>query len=114
LRNSKQHRQLESINRSLLESMMPLPTAAMVVRVEEVKGRDEMWSVVQSKRQQRWLWQAIDHQSGDVLAYGLAPHEDQALKALMDRLTPLGIQQVYTDSWGAYWRLLRHELGRAI
>ncbi|MEO1070221.1 MAG: IS1 family transposase [Cyanobacteria bacterium J06638_6] len=91
------------------------PTAAMVVRVEDAE-MDEMWSFVQSKRQQRWLWHAIDHQTGDVLAYVLAPHADQALKALMALLTPFGIQQVYTDSWGAYLRLLdakHHTVGKA-
>jgi insertion element IS1 protein InsB len=44
-----------------------------------------MWSFVQSKQQQRWLWHAIDHNSGVVLAYVLAPHHDEAflkLKAL--------------------------------
>lgn len=64
------------------------PTVTMVVRVEEA-DMDEMWSFVQSKRQQRWLWHAINHPSGNVLAYVLAPHEDQALKALMNLLTPL-------------------------
>lgn len=96
----KKHRQLEHVHRSLLESMTTPPAAAMVVRVEEAE-MDEMWSFVQSKQQQRWLWHAIDHHTGDVLAYGLAPHENHALKALMDLLTPFGIQQVYTDSWGA-------------
>ena len=91
------------------------PTAAMVVRVEAAE-MDEMWSFVQSKRQQRWLWHAIDHRTGDVLAYVLAPHEDQALEALMDLLTPFGIQQFYTDAWGAYLRLLepeQHTVGKA-
>ena len=77
---------------------------------------DEMWSFVQSKRQQRWLWHAIDHQTGDVLAYVLAPHEDQALEALMTLLKPFGIQQFYTDAWGAYLRLLEpehHTVGKA-
>src|SRR2546422_11675678 len=30
---------------------------------------DEMWSFVKRKEQQRWLWHAIDHQKGVVLAY---------------------------------------------
>jgi insertion element IS1 protein InsB len=30
---------------------------------------DEMWSFVQRKKNQRWLWHAIDHCSGKVLAY---------------------------------------------
>lgn len=51
----------------------------MVVRVESAE-MDEMWSFVQSKKQQQWLWHAIDHRSGKVLAYVLAPHEDAALR----------------------------------
>jgi insertion element IS1 protein InsB len=29
---------------------------------------DEMWSFVQKKANQRWLWHAIDHTTGVVLA----------------------------------------------
>ena len=52
----------------------------------EAAEMDEMWSFVQSKQQQRWLWHAIDHATGKVLAYVLASHEDVAcleLKALL-------------------------------
>jgi insertion element IS1 protein InsB len=28
-----------------------------------------MWSYVGNKKEQRWLWHAIDHHSGAVLAY---------------------------------------------
>ena len=52
----------------------------MVVRVAEAE-MDEMWSFVQSKKQQRWLWHAIDHRTGAVLAYVLAPHTDAAGRA---------------------------------
>src|SRR5260364_294241 len=30
---------------------------------------DEMWSFVKNKGHQRWLWHAIDHETGHVLAY---------------------------------------------
>ena len=76
---------------------------------------DEMWSFVQSKRQQRWLWHAIDHHSGEILADVLAPHEDTALAALMALLKPFGIEQFYTDNWGAYERQLnpqQHRIGK--
>jgi len=42
---------------------------------------DEMWSFVQSKQQQRWLWHAIDHATGKVLAMYFA-HEDVAFLEL--------------------------------
>ena len=86
----------------------------MVKPIEEAEA-DEMWSFVQSKKQQRWLWHAIDHQTGQVLAYVLADHKDQALAELKALLEPFGIQTFYTDGWGAYARLLdedQHEVGK--
>lgn len=76
---------------------------------------DEMWSFVGKKKQERWLWHAINHESGKVLAYGLADHTDAALKSLMELLMPFGIQQFYTDGWGGSARLLdqnQHEVGK--
>ncbi len=61
-----------------------------------------MWSFVGSKKQQRWLWHAIDHASGVVLA----PHQDQALVKLINLLKPFGIKRFFTDAWGAYERIL--------
>lgn len=45
----------------------------------------------------------------------LAPHEDTALSSLMELLAPFGIQQLYTDNWGAYSRQLdsqQHTIGK--
>ena len=67
---------------------------------------DEMWSFVGSKKQQRWLWHAIDHVTGRVLAYVLAPHKDEALVKLVNLLKPFGIKHFFTDAWGAYERIL--------
>ena len=71
---------------------------------------DEMWSFVQSKQQQRWLWHAIDHASGKILAYVLAPHEDSAFVQLKALLQPFGITRFFTDGWGSYQRYLEQQL----
>ena len=68
------------MNRALLEQLKP--TAVTMVQPIEEAEADEMWSFVQSKKQQRWLWHAIDHETGQVLAYVLADHKDQALVKL--------------------------------
>lgn len=86
----------------------------LLQRVDEAE-MDEMWSFVGKKKQEPWLWHAIDHESGKVLAYVLADHTDAALKSLMELLMPFGIQQFYTDGWGGYARLLdenQHEVGK--
>jgi insertion element IS1 protein InsB len=38
---------------------------------------DEMWSFVGKKAPQRWLWHAIDHASGVILADVCGVHEDE-------------------------------------
>ncbi len=63
-----------------------------------------MWSFVGSKQQQRWLWHAIDHHTGEVLAYVLSSHQDSAFLQLKALLEPFGIMQFYSDDWGAYKR----------
>lgn len=77
---------------------------------------DEMWSFVQKKTNQRWLWHAIDHKSGVVLAYVLGGHTDDVFLTLKQLLEPFGIKRFYTDGWGAYERHLdseQHQVGKA-
>jgi insertion element IS1 protein InsB len=76
---------------------------------------DEMWSFVRCKKQERWLWHAIDHDTGAVLAYVLSDHKDSAFLGLKALLEPFGISQFYTDGWGAYQRHLNpadHSVGK--
>lgn len=72
---------------TFLQQMQVAPASVMVVKVAAAE-MDEMWSFVQSKQHQRWLWHAIDHRTGTVLAYVLASHEDAALKHLQQLLAP--------------------------
>lgn len=76
---------------------------------------DAMWSFVQSKQQQRWLWHALDHHTGAVLADVLSEHKDTAFLELKALLEPFGITQFYTDGWGADERQLEpvfHTVGK--
>jgi len=56
------------------------------------------------KKEPRWLWQALDHHSGQVLAYVFGRREDRALLRRKALLAPFGIRRFYTDGWGAYQR----------
>ena len=60
----------------------------MVVRKVEEAELDEMWSFVGSKQHPRWLWGALDHQTGRILAYVFGRREDQALLQLKALLEP--------------------------
>ncbi len=106
---------MAQVNQPLLEQIERPEEVEVVVQRVEAAEMDEMWSYVGNKNQERWLWHAIDHASGKVLAYVLADHGDAALKLLQQLLKPFGIQRFYTDAWGAYARLLdedQHEVGK--
>jgi insertion element IS1 protein InsB len=70
---------------------------------------DEMWSYVGKKAEQRWLWHAIDHHSGHVLAYVFGRRKDEVFLQLQALLEPFGIRRFYTDGWGAYERYIAPE-----
>ncbi len=87
----------------------------MVIRLAEEVEVDEMWSYVQRKKEQRWLWHAIDHRSGKVLAYVFGRRKDDVFLKLKALLEPFGITRYYTDYWGAYTRHLdayEHQPGK--
>jgi len=67
---------------------------------------DEMWSFVQNKKNQRWLWLAIDHETRAVLAYVFGQRKDKVFRELKAMLEPFGIKTFYTDDWGSYERNL--------
>jgi len=76
---------------------------------------DEMWRFVGNKSHQRWLWHAIDHHTGEVLAYVFGKRKDVVFKQLKRLLSPFGIRHFYTDDWGTYERYLdqqKHVVGK--
>jgi len=106
---------LESVNLAVLERLNPND---VVVEIQQVTGYDqqvtdaeldEMWSYVGSKDNPRWLWHAIDHSSGEILAYVLGDRKDAVFLKLKALLEPFGIKRFYTDDWGAYERHLPPE-----
>lgn len=92
------------------------------IRADEIEKQDieeseldEMWSFVGKKKNQRWLWHAIDRRSGKVLAYTFGRRTDEVFLQLKKLLEPFGIQKYCTDGWGAYERHIpadQHEIGK--
>jgi insertion element IS1 protein InsB len=93
------------VNRPLLAGLSPSHVEVVLQRVDEAEV-DEMWSFVGQKKEPRWLWHAIDHCTGRVLAYVFGRRKDEVFLQLKALLEPFGITRYYTDSWGAYERNL--------
>jgi insertion element IS1 protein InsB len=97
----KKESSLQQGNESLLQCINAEQVQVIVHNVEAAEV-DEMWSFVGSKNQQRWLWHAIDHYTGQVLADVFSAREEQVFWKLKALLRPFGIRRFYTDGWGAY------------
>jgi len=75
---------------------------------------DEMWGRVYCKQTPCWLWHAIDHESGDVVAFVLGTREHDMLRNLWELLCDLNVEivEVYSDNNYAYhevipWKILQ-------
>ncbi len=96
---------LEAVNTALLRTLNPGEVTVNIERAGEAE-MDEMWSFVGKKGNQRWLWHAIDHHTGAVLAYVFGRRKDEVFLKLKALLEPFGLTHYYTDKWGAYTRHL--------
>jgi IS1 family transposase len=99
---------LESVNTALLHPITPDDMAVHIERAGAAE-MDEMWSFVGKKKEPRWLWHAIDHGTGAVLAYVFGRRQDEVFLRLKALLEPFGIRRYHTDHWGAYTRHLDPE-----
>jgi len=71
------------VNHGVLAFLHPEQVEVEIWRADELEVRrglsselDEMWSFVQAKAHPRWLWHAIDHHTGKVLAYMFGRRKD--------------------------------------
>jgi insertion element IS1 protein InsB len=67
---------------------------------------DEMWSYVHDKSQQVWLWWAIDHNTGEPLAFVLGPRTQETLDDLCNLMdSHFSVDTMYTDACQLYDRI---------
>jgi insertion element IS1 protein InsB len=100
---------LESVNTGLVRTLHSTETTVNIERAGEAE-MDEMWSFVGKKGHQRWLWHAIDHHTGAVLAYVFGRRKDEVFLRLKALLEPFGLTRYFTDHWGAYTRHLESDV----
>jgi len=110
------------VNLAVLQHLPPEDVEVEICRADELERRrglsselDDMWSYVGKKTQQRWLWHAIDHYTGKVLAYVFGRWQDDVFLRLQALLEPFGITRFYTDGWGTYERHIapeQHTVGK--
>jgi insertion element IS1 protein InsB len=113
----------KKVHQAVLKHLPPEGVEVEIWRADELEvrrglrsERDEMWSYVRRKANPRWLWPAIDHHTGQVLAYVFGRRQDTVFLELKALLEPFGITRYFTDGWGAYERHVeaeQHTVGKA-
>ena len=70
----KKENQIQQVNLPLLKQLNPEKVAVKIQLFKPTENEDsresqidEMWSYVGRKSQERWLWHAIDHKTGQVV-----------------------------------------------
>ncbi len=107
------------MNHAVLHVLHPEHVEGEMCRAEELDHRrgltselDKRWSDARSKANPRWLWHAIDHHSGHVLAYVFERRQDPVFLQRQVLLEPFGMTRYDTDGWGAYERHIDPEKPR--
>jgi IS1 family transposase len=76
---------------------------------------DEMWTFVQRKNNQCWLWLAYSPKHRQMVSFSLGKRTDQSLQNLLEKLQALKITRFYSDNWESYQNLIpsyRHWIGK--
>jgi insertion element IS1 protein InsB len=76
---------------------------------------DEQWSYVGRKKNQRWLWYAIDAATGRILSFVFGRRKDDICQQLIAKLKRFNIRTYYTDDWPSYAAYIpsnKHVIGK--
>lgn len=77
---------------------------------------DEMWSFVGKKKNQRWLWLAIDHSTRKIIAFAFGRRVQTVFRKLRKLLKPFGVRRFYSDAFACYYKFLpkkQHTVGKS-
>jgi IS1 family transposase/transposase-like protein len=88
--------------------VLPKPQGPLRVQM------DELWSFVDNKGNQQWVWLAMDAESREVIGCHIGDRSRESAIALWQSIPPVYRQcaKVYTDFWEAYVTVIpskRHE-----
>ena len=73
---------------------------------------DEMWGRVEKKGKDCWLWHAINHETGEIIAYVLSSRKQDALWKLWELISNmnLSITDVYSDNNFSYSEVIPNNI----
>ena len=105
---------INTVLKVIREQAARTPEPELPARLADVEV-DEMWSFVEKKRHQYWLWYAFSPKTKQVIGYVRGRRTDETCQQLLDKLARCQITRFYTDHWESYEKLIpshRHWIGK--
>lgn len=99
------------------ESLPDLADTLATVRVGDVLELDELWSFVQRKDNQRWVWIALCRRTRQIVAFFIGDRSEASCRQLWNRI-PEAYRTCHTfsDFWEAYQKVFatgrHHSVGK--
>ncbi len=90
---------------ALRQAAAVTPEPRVPPRIKELEI-DEQWSFVQNKKQQNWLWYALNRRTGRIAAFFIGRRTDVSCRQLCQKLASCRVQEFYTDHWKSYAKCL--------
>ena len=106
---------INTVLKVIREQASLTPEPELPARVADVEV-DEMWSFVEKKRRQSWLWYAYSPKRKQVIGYVRGRRTDAMCQQLLDKLASCQVTRFYTDQWESYGKLIpahQHWIGKA-
>jgi hypothetical protein len=85
--------ELPVVNKASIDRLVPQDVNVIIQQVSAA-AIDERWSCVGDQAHQRWLWQALAHDGGAILAYVGGTHTDTVVFTLKTLFAPCGMSRV--------------------
>ncbi|MBZ0307040.1 MAG: IS1 family transposase, partial [Anaerolineae bacterium] len=97
----------------LAQQLPPLDETLAEAQWDDVLELDEVWSFVQQKANQRWIWVALCRRTRQIVAYFIGDHSEASCLHLWRRIPrPYTRCHSFSDFWAAYQRVFatdRHQ-----
>lgn len=103
-----------TVMRVISEQAKRLPPPKLPERIADLE-LDEMWSFVEKKKNQCWLWLAYSPKHRQMLAFSLGRRTDDSLRDLLAKLSEVQVMRFFTDNWESYQNLIpevHHWIGK--
>ncbi|MCA1633656.1 MAG: IS1 family transposase, partial [Acidobacteria bacterium] len=105
---------INTVLKVIREQASLTPEPELPARLADVEV-DEMWSFVEKKKHQSWLWYAFSPKTKQVIGYVRGRRTDAVCRQLLEKLERCRITRFYTDWWDSYAKLIpshRHWIGK--